>query len=123
MKQDRKTIQNTLERYLIDLVIGIVLTLICTPFVLISPLNETPVRIIISILLFLFLPGCSLTAALFPGKEDLYGIGLSITVVPLLGPTLNYTPYRICWCRYLLWSRICGGGGFGKGSGLDRGFV
>ena len=83
-----------------DLALVILLTLSCIPFVLIPPLNETPVRIVLGLLLVLFLPGYSLIAALFPGKGDLDGIerialsfGLSIAVVPLLGLALNYTPF------------------------------
>jgi len=60
------------------------------------------VRIILGLLLVLFLPAYSLTAALFPGKGGLDGIeqvavsfGLSIVVVPLLGLALNYTLFRI----------------------------
>jgi uncharacterized membrane protein len=85
-----------------DLTLVILLTLSCIPFVLIPPLNETPMRIIIGLLLVLFLPGYSLIAALFPRKDDLDGIeriafsfGLSIAVVPLLGLALNYTPFGI----------------------------
>ena len=85
-----------------DLALVILLTLSCIPFVLIPPLNETPVRIILGLLLVLFLPGYSLIAALFPAKDDLDGIerialsfGLSIAVVPLLGLALNYTPFGI----------------------------
>ena len=81
-----------------DLALVIALTLACIMFVLIPPLNETPVRIILVLLLVLFLPGYSLIAALFPRKNDLDGIerialsfGLSIAVVPLLGLALNYT--------------------------------
>ena len=85
-----------------DLTLVILLTLLCIPFVLIPPLDETPVRIILGLLLVLFLPGYSLIAALFPGKGDLDGIerialsfALSIAVVPLLGLALNYTPFGI----------------------------
>ena len=81
-----------------DLALVILLTLSCIPFVLVPPLNETPVRIILGLLLVLFLPGYSLIATLFPGKDDLDGIeriGLSIAVVPLLGLALNYTPFGI----------------------------
>jgi len=85
-----------------DLALVILLTLACTPFVLVPPLNGTPVRIVLGLLLVLFLPGYSLIAALFPGKDDLDGIerialsfGLSIAVVPLLGLALNYTPFGI----------------------------
>jgi len=66
--------ENMAERIPRDLALVILLTLACIPFVLISPLNETPVRIILGLLLVLFLPGYSLIAALFPAKDDLDGI-------------------------------------------------
>jgi len=85
-----------------DLTLVILLTLSCMLFVLIPPLNETPVRVVLGLLLVLFLPGYSLIAALFPRRDDLDGIerialsfGLSIAVVPLLGLALNYTTYGI----------------------------
>ena len=85
-----------------DLAILILLTLLCMPFVLMPPLNETPIRILLGLPLVLFLPGYSLIAALFPRKADLDGLertalsfGLSIAVVPLLGLALNYTPFGI----------------------------
>jgi len=85
-----------------DLALAILLTLLCVPFVLIAPLNATPVRIILGLPLVLFLPGYSLITVLFPGKDDLDGIervalsfGLSIAFVPLLGLALNYTPFGI----------------------------
>ncbi len=85
-----------------DLTLVIFLTLLCIPFVLISPFNETPVRIILGLPLVLFLPGYALIAALFIRKDDLDGIervalsfGLSIAVSPLLGLGLNYTPFGI----------------------------
>lgn len=83
-----------------DLTLVILLTILCIS--VFPPLNETPVRIIFGLLLVLFLLGYSLIAALFPGKNDLNGIerialsfGLSITVISLLGLTLNYTPFVI----------------------------
>jgi uncharacterized membrane protein len=85
-----------------DLALVILLTFLCIPFVLISPFNETPVRIILGLPLVLFLPGYSLIALLFPRKVDLdvieriaLGFGLSIAIVPLLGLALNYTPFGI----------------------------
>ena len=90
------------DRFPGDLALVILLTISCILFVLVPPLNETPVRIILGLLLVLFLPGYSLIAALFPGRDDLDGIerialsfGLSIAVVPLLGLALNYTPFGI----------------------------
>jgi len=92
---------NTLIHFPKDLALVILFTLLCIPFVLIPPLNETPVRIILGLHLVLFLPGYALIAALFPRKGDLDGIerialsfGLSIAVVPLLGLALNYTLFR-----------------------------
>lgn len=85
-----------------DLVLVILVTLVCIPFVLIPPLNETAIRVVLGLPLVLFLPGYALIAALFPRKDDLDSIerialsfGLSIAVVPLLGLALNYTPFGI----------------------------
>jgi len=95
-------ILGTLKHLPKDLAIVILFTLLCTPFVLIPPLNETPIRIILGLPLVLFLPGYALIAALFPRKDDLDGIerialsfGLSIAITPLLGLALNYTPFGI----------------------------
>jgi uncharacterized membrane protein len=72
----------------LDLALVIFLTLLCIPFVLIPPLNETLVRLILGLPLVLFLPCYSLIATLFPRKDDLDGIervalsfGLSIAIV------------------------------------------
>ena len=69
-----KRLRIIFDRLTGDLALVIALTLACIPFVLIPPLNETPVRIILALLLVLFLPGYSLIAALFPRKDDLDGI-------------------------------------------------
>jgi len=86
----------------LDLILVVFLTSLCILFVLIPPLDETPVRIILGLPLVLFLPGYSLIAVLFPRKGDLDAIerialsfGLSIALVPLLGLALNYTPFGI----------------------------
>jgi uncharacterized membrane protein len=95
-------ISRNIKHFPADLALEILFILLCIPFVLISSLNETPIRIILGLPLVLFLPGYSLIAALFPRKYDLDGIerialsfGLSIAVVPLLGLALNYTPFGI----------------------------
>jgi len=95
-----KRSNTTIQRVPYDLALVIVLTLACILFVLAPRLNETPVRVLLGLLLVLFLPGYSLIAALFPRRDDLDGIerialsfGLSIAVVPLLGLALNYTQY------------------------------
>jgi uncharacterized membrane protein len=89
-------------RFPADLALVILWTLSCIPFVLVPPLNETPVRIVLGLPLVLFLPGYALIALLFPRKGDLDSIerialsfGLSIAVVPLIGLALNYTPFGI----------------------------
>jgi len=48
----------------------ITLTLACILFVLTPWLDETPVRVVLGLLLVLFLPGYSLVAALFPRRGD-----------------------------------------------------
>lgn len=80
------------KRFLQNLALVILITLLRIPFVLIPLLNETPVRTIIGVPLVLFLPGYSLTTALFPRKDDLdvieqvaLSFGLRIAVVPLWG--------------------------------------
>ena len=97
-----KRLHTIFDRLPADLTLVIALTLACILFVLAPRLNETPVRVLLGLLLVLFLPGYSLVAALFPRKGDLDGIarialsfGLSIAVVPLLGLALNYTPLGI----------------------------
>ena len=95
-----KRLRIIFDRLPIDLTLVILLTLSCIPFVLIPPLNETPVRIILGLLLLvLFLPGYSLIAALFPRKDDLDGIerialrfqGSGIAVVPVLAVLSMFT--------------------------------
>lgn len=85
-----------------DLALVLLITALCIIFVLIPPLDKTPIRIVLGLFLILFLPGYSLIAAFFPKKGDLDGIervalsfGLSIAIVPLLGLILNYTQFGI----------------------------
>ena len=84
-----------------DLLIAVLLALATLVFTL-TPLADLPVRIPLGLAMVLFVPGYSLSAALFPRKSDLDGIertalsfGLSIAVVPLIGLALNYTPWGI----------------------------
>ena len=78
-------------------------------FVVVPPLNATPVRIILAFPLVLFLPGYSLVCALFLKKNQLDGmektafsLTLSITIIILTGLALNYTPWRIKTAPFLL---------------------
>ena len=59
-------------------------------------------RIVLGLPFVLFFPGYVLNLALFPRKEGMGGIeraalsfGLSIAAIPLIGLTLNYTPWGI----------------------------
>ena len=85
-----------------DLQIVAMIIILTALFVLLPPLNTSPVRTILGIPMVLFVPGYALIAALFPRKNDLDGIerlalsfGLSIAVVPLIGLGLNFTPFGI----------------------------
>lgn len=77
----------------------ITFVLVSVVFIVVPPLNATPVRIIVGFPLVLFLPGYSLIYALFPRKNEMDGIqrialsiGLSIALVVIIGFALNYTP-------------------------------
>jgi len=85
-----------------DLVLVVLLSLLTVLFVLVPPLNQTPLRIVLGLCFVLFLPGYALVCALFPKKDELDGLerialsfGLSIAIVPLTGLVLNYTPFGI----------------------------
>ncbi|MCX9083372.1 MAG: DUF1616 domain-containing protein [Candidatus Methanoperedens sp.] len=85
-----------------DLRLVIALAALTCISVFLPPLDNTAIRTILGIPLVLFLPGYSLIAALFPGKNDLDPIerialsfGLSIAIVPLIGLVLNFTPWGI----------------------------
>ncbi len=101
LKKDLKIIFQSFDRNR-DLMFTILLTLLCVVFISVPPLNKTPVRIFLGLLLVLFLPGYSLIAIFFPIKDDLGRIeqvalsfGLSVAFVPFLGLALNYTQFGI----------------------------
>ena len=82
-----------------DLVIAI---LISVALVILAIVGEGAVRIALGLIFVLFIPGYTLTAALFPKRDSLDAVqrvalsfGLSIAVVPLIGLILNYTPWGI----------------------------
>lgn len=65
-------------------------------------LNESPLRVMFTLPVILFIPGYALIAALFPEKDEIdlleriaLSFGLSIAIVPLIGLGLNYTPWGI----------------------------
>ena len=65
-------------------------------------LNESPVRVVLTLPVILFLPGYCLIAALFCKEDDIdliervaLSFGLSIAVIPLIGLGLNFTLWGI----------------------------
>ncbi|HWQ65674.1 MAG TPA: DUF1616 domain-containing protein [Methanospirillum sp.] len=90
------------EKIFPDLTIVIVWLLTSVACIYLPVLNASPLRVVFAIPMILFIPGYTLIAAIFPGKEDLelierivLSFGLSIAMVPLCGLALNYTPYGI----------------------------
>jgi uncharacterized membrane protein len=74
--------------------------LLANLFVFIPLLNTLELRILPGILIVLFLPGYAMTAALFPGKDEIsvaeriaFSIGLSVALVPFIGYGLLYTSW------------------------------
>lgn len=101
VRTERK-LKTSAQRYFLDIILVVILTLLCALFVLEPTLNKTVVRTVLGLLLVLFLPGYALIASLFPKKENLDTIerlalsfGLSIAITPLIGLVLNYTPWGI----------------------------
>ncbi len=85
-----------------DLLAIITFVIVAAIFVMVPPLNETPMRAVLGFPLVLFAPGYVLVSALFPKEDELDGIerlalsiGLSICVVVFIGLGLNYTPWGI----------------------------
>jgi uncharacterized membrane protein len=85
-----------------DLFAIVVFIVISAVFIIVPPLNETPLRAVLGFILVLFVPGYVFVSALFPGSDELDGverlalsIGLSICVVVFIGIALNYTPWGI----------------------------
>ena len=78
----------------------IIFVVVSVIFIVLPPLNATPVRIIVGFPLVLFLPGYSLICALFPQKNEMDGIervalsvGLSVGVIVIIGLVFSYTPW------------------------------
>lgn len=80
-------------------IIIVVITLLLFPVV---AFTTGPLRIALVLPVVLFFPGFALLLALFPRRDILCGtmrvalsFGLSIAIMPLIGLTLNYTPWGI----------------------------
>lgn len=85
-----------------DLLVIAVWLILAVASIYIPVVNETFIRVILTVPVILFIPGYVLIAALFPEKKSIDGIerfalsvGLSIAVVPLIVLLLNYTPFGI----------------------------
>ncbi|MCJ7743054.1 MAG: DUF1616 domain-containing protein [Dehalococcoidales bacterium] len=83
-----------------ELVLLNLLVLLLTAAIIFFPSNV--VRIILGLPFIFFFPGYAMMTALFPRREGISSIervvlslGMSITVVPLMGLILNYTPWGI----------------------------
>jgi uncharacterized membrane protein len=98
------------SRYLpFDLILILLISILSLGVLSIPPLNDSFILTILGLLFILFLPGYTLTAALFPKMEDLEGIeraalsfGLSVLIAPIFGIILNYTPLGIKLAPILL---------------------
>ncbi len=68
----------------------------------VSFFDDSMIRILLGIVFVIFIPGYSMTAALFPSKHQLSGVdritfsfGLSIAVLPILGLLIEYSPWKL----------------------------
>lgn len=85
-----------------DIIIILALMYITVMFIIIHPLAESPIRIILGILIVFFAPGYVILSTFYPNSEGLsnaerlvMSIGLSICAVILIGFALNYTRWGI----------------------------
>jgi uncharacterized membrane protein len=86
----------------LDLTLVVVWLVVSIAAIYLPILTDTPLRIVLTLPVILFIPGYCLIAALFPKEGDvdlleriLLSIGLSLAVVPLVGLGLNFTPWGI----------------------------
>ncbi|HII93394.1 MAG TPA: DUF1616 domain-containing protein [Methanosarcina sp.] len=90
------------QKFPSDLLLVAGLVILMDIFVLIPVLSGSIIRTALGLPLILFLPGYALIAMLFPEKSGLEGmerialsVAMSVSVVPLIGFALNYTPWGI----------------------------
>ena len=90
------------QKFPSDLLLVAGLVILMDIFVLIPVLSGGIIRTALGLPLILFLPGYALIAMLFPEKSGLEGmerialsVAMSVSVVPLIGLALNYTPWEI----------------------------
>ena len=85
-----------------DMKIVLLWTALCIVSIYAPIINQSFLRIILSLPLILFIPGYMLIAALFPDSTDIdaierivLSIGTSIVITPLIGLCLNFTSWGI----------------------------
>jgi len=90
--------ENTWFYLMLGVVIGTMLSIYLLP----TSLPWVVIRWVIGSIFVLYLPGFVTIEALFPRKKEISGLerlalslGLSISIVPLIGLLLNYTPWGI----------------------------
>lgn len=90
------------DRYYFDVTFLLLLTAGAVIVLSVPVLNETVLRVIVTIPLILFTPGYALISLLFPSKEQisaleriLLAFGMSFVIAALVGLILNYTPWGI----------------------------
>jgi uncharacterized membrane protein len=84
-----------------DLLLMLVLSFLSIVFILVSPFNETPLRIVFALLIIFFIPGYAFISALFPGNREISGIerftlsvGFSIVIMVFDGFIISVTQWK-----------------------------
>ncbi|WP_367343976.1 DUF1616 domain-containing protein [Methanomethylovorans sp.] len=87
--------------YIYDLIVVFLLSLFSVLFILISPFNETPLRIIFALLLIFFIPGYAFISAMFPKEGELseierftLSVGFSIVIMVFDGFIISVTSWK-----------------------------
>jgi len=90
------------QKFPFDLLLVAGLVILTDIFVLIPVLSGSFIRTALGLFMILFLPGYALIAMLFPEKGGLEGmerialsVAMSVSIVPLIGLALSYTPWGI----------------------------
>jgi len=87
--------------YTQDLLLMLVLSILSIAFILISPFNETPLRIIFALLLIFFVPGYAFISVIFPGSREIsrierftLSVGFSIVIMAFDGFMISLTEWK-----------------------------
>jgi uncharacterized membrane protein len=100
---DASSKENTIPiKKFYDLLLVVCYIFLSVVFILLPPLNETPLRVILGLPLVLFVPGYVFISALFPEKKEFdsveriaLSIGMSICIAIFTGFLLTYTPFGV----------------------------